>query len=163
MSEQAPEAALEAVEAEQPEPFDPERAAAKIKKANDEARSLRQRLKELEPLAQEAERKREADKTEAERTAQHVAALEARAQEAEARAARLEVAAEKGLTPAQAKRLVGTTREELEADADELLATFKPVEPPRASLDLGPRNAPRQVDDSPRGLIVAGLEASTKR
>lgn len=34
---------------------------------------------------------------------------------------RLEIATEKGLTPAQAKRLVGKDREELEADADELV------------------------------------------
>jgi len=37
---------------------------------------------------------------------------------------RAEVAAEKKLTSAQAKRLVGTTREELAADADELLKDF---------------------------------------
>ena len=34
----------------------------------------------------------------------------------------------KGLTPAQAKRLQGATRDELEADADDLLETFKPAE-----------------------------------
>ena len=38
------------------------------------------------------------------------------------RALRAEVSNAKGLTPTQAKRLVGATREELEADADELLA-----------------------------------------
>lgn len=37
------------------------------------------------------------------------------------RADKVEIAAEKGLTPAQAKRLVGANREELEADADELV------------------------------------------
>lgn len=41
---------------------------------------------------------------------------------------RRDVADEKGLTAAQAKRLVGTTREELEADADDILATL-PVAP----------------------------------
>lgn len=40
---------------------------------------------------------------------------------AELRADRVEIAAEKGLTPKQAKRLQGATREELETDADELL------------------------------------------
>lgn len=40
------------------------------------------------------------------------------------RADRLEVAMEKGLTPAQAKRLQGETKEELEADADEILELF---------------------------------------
>lgn len=41
---------------------------------------------------------------------------------------RLEVASTKGLTPAQAKRLVGTNQEELEADADEFLESIKPGE-----------------------------------
>lgn len=54
-----------------------------------------------------------------------IAALEQKIAEAEAKSTRLEVAAAKGLTPAMAKRLVGTTREELEADADELAAALK--------------------------------------
>ena len=45
----------------------------------------------------------------------------AEAAKAELRADRVEIAAEKGLTPKQAKRLQGATREELETDADELL------------------------------------------
>lgn len=53
---------------------------------------------------------------------ERVAGIEQRAKESEARALRAEVANAKGLTPTQAKRLVGGTREELEADADELLA-----------------------------------------
>lgn len=47
-----------------------------------------------------------------------------KAAKAEARADRIEVAMEKGLTPAQAKRLQGETKEELEADADEILELF---------------------------------------
>lgn len=35
-----------------------------------------------------------------------------------------EIANERGLTPAQAKRLTGKTREELEADADDMVETF---------------------------------------
>lgn len=50
-----------------------------------------------------------------------VAEIERQARESETRAMRAEVANAKGLTPTQAKRLVGATREELEADADELL------------------------------------------
>lgn len=53
---------------------------------------------------------------------ERVAQIEKQATDNEARAMRAEVANAKGLTPSQAKRLVGTTREELEADADELLA-----------------------------------------
>jgi hypothetical protein len=37
---------------------------------------------------------------------------------------KLEVALDKGLTLVQAKRLLGTTKEELEQDADELVASF---------------------------------------
>lgn len=43
---------------------------------------------------------------------------------------RLEVGASKGLTPAQARRLVGSTKEELEADADAFLADIGQVKKP---------------------------------
>jgi cell division septum initiation protein DivIVA len=53
---------------------------------------------------------------------ERVADIERQAKDSEARAMRAEIANAKGLTPSQAKRLVGETREELEADATELLA-----------------------------------------
>lgn len=53
---------------------------------------------------------------------ERVAQIEQQANENESRALRAEVANAKGLTPTQAKRLVGSTRQDLEADADELLA-----------------------------------------
>lgn len=49
---------------------------------------------------------------------------EDKASKAEARAARLSVALDKGLSETQAKRLIGETKEELEADAEELLNSF---------------------------------------
>lgn len=67
-------------------------------------------------------------KTDAERVAGTLAELKARADAADLRAMRAEVAASKGLTTAQARRLQGSTVEELEADADELVAAFKPVD-----------------------------------
>lgn len=70
----------------------------------------------------------EADKTEAQKAKDSAAAAEARARAAEHRADRLEVAAAKGLSPSLAARLVGETREELEADADELLKVVKPAD-----------------------------------
>jgi hypothetical protein len=82
------------------------------------------------------------DKSEAQRLTERAEAAEKRAMDLESRALRLEIASEKGLTTAQAKRLVGSTREELESDADDLIATFpKPVDDPLVppSLDLGPR------------------------
>lgn len=105
----------------------------------------------------------DADKSESEKAAAKVADAEKRAQEAELKALRLEVAATKGLTPAQAKRLVGTTQEELEADADELLETFKPTDDgkgaplgkPREHLRGGgdPTEDPEEMD--PRKLAEA--------
>lgn len=68
----------------------------------------------------------DADKSEIQRERDKAAAADARAKAAELRADRLEVAAAKGLSPSLAARLVGETREELEADADELLKVVKP-------------------------------------
>ncbi|MCX4450708.1 hypothetical protein [Streptomyces sp. NBC_01789] len=48
-------------------PFDRKQAEAKIRKANQEAKNLRQRLKELEPKAAELQRIKDAEKTESER------------------------------------------------------------------------------------------------
>lgn len=101
--------------------FDADRAKEKINRANREAKALRDRLEEAEKRLKDAD---EADKSELQKLTDRVTAAEARAQEAEARALRAEIAAEKGLTASQAKRLVGSNRDELEADADELLEAF---------------------------------------
>jgi hypothetical protein len=55
---------------------------------------------------------------------------------------RAEVAQEKGLTAAQAKRLVGKTRDELAADADDLLKTFAAAG--QSNSPRGPRPDPSQ-------------------
>jgi hypothetical protein len=85
------------------------------KQAKDNGEAAK-KLKEIE----------DAQKSESERNAEKLTALERSAQEATLEAARLRVAIKKGLTETQAKRLVGKTEEELEADADELLSSFKP-------------------------------------
>jgi len=124
----------------------PPEVKAALRKANKEAETLRLRLQEFE----------DRDKSEAQKLAERADAAERRATELETKALRLEVAAEKGLTPAQAKRLVGSTREELESDADELLETFKPAAPAEEpelgfpSLDLGGRGvAPLPLNGDP--------------
>lgn len=90
---------------------------AALKKANAEAAASRHKLQEIE----------DRDKSDGEKLTDRLAAAEKRADAAESHAIRMEVAASKGLTAGQAKRLAGTTREELEADADELLADFAPA------------------------------------
>jgi hypothetical protein len=87
------------------------------RKAESEARVNAEAAKRLK----DAE---DADKSEVQKAADRATAAEKRAEAAEARILRLEIAAEKGLSVAQAKRLVGDSRDELEADADELLEAF---------------------------------------
>ena len=112
----------------------PEWARESLKKANAEAAAYRKKVRDLEPLAKRAKQLEDASKSDIERATEALSAAEKRAQEAEVRALRLEVAAEKGLTPAQARRLVGGTKEELESDADDLLASF-----PSSTPDAAPR------------------------
>jgi hypothetical protein len=106
---------------EQPAPAgdELERTRNALKKANKEAEEFRRRLKEFE----------DSGKSEVEKLTAQVAELTARAERAEADRLRTEVAIEKGLKPAQARRLSGTSREELEADADELLSLFGATAP----------------------------------
>jgi len=82
--EQQPEGTAPAQEAEvtEEEPFDRERAEAKIKKANSEAENLRKRLKELQPLAAKAKELEDAQKSEQERLTEQLTAAEERAAKA---------------------------------------------------------------------------------
>lgn len=119
------------------------------KKALETEREARRAAeKELAKYRKAEQEKADADKGEAEKRA----AAEARAEAAELRALRLEVAAEKGLTPAQAKRLVGASREELEKDADEILVDFPATKQPAA-----PKPDPSQ---GPRGGAPAARPTS---
>lgn len=93
--------------------------------AERDARDWRARAEANEAAAQKVKDAEDAGKTEIQRATEAATAASKRADEAELRALRLEVAHEKGLSPAQAKRLVGKDRAELEADADELLEAFK--------------------------------------
>lgn len=105
---------------------------ARAKQSHAEAKAnadAAKRLKEME----------DADKSEVERASEAAKAAEKRAEEAEARVLRLEIAHDKGLSPSQAKRLVGATREELEADADELLEAFKPSEDDKTDTSRRPK------------------------
>lgn len=111
-------------------------AALALKAANKEAETLRLKVKEFE----------DADKSELEKATNAAADAVKRAEEAELKVLRLEVAGDKGLTPTQARRLVGTTKEELEADADQLLEDFAanskptPKVPPRPKPPAGSKD-----------------------
>lgn len=104
-----------------------------------EARKWERRAKENMEAARRLREAEEAEKTELQKMAERAEAAEKRVAEAEGKLLRLEVAQAKGLTAAQARRLQGATREELEADADDLLAAFgaKKDEPKEGDGDEG--------------------------
>lgn len=79
--EERPEQPSTAPEAEQvdEEPFDVERAKKAISKRNAENKSLRERLKDLEPLAAKAKELQDAQKSEAERLGEQLTAAQERA------------------------------------------------------------------------------------
>lgn len=114
--------------------FDPQRAWNLIQ-------NLRGDLDELKPKAARLKELEDAEKTETQRLSDQLAEESTARQEAERRALVLEIATEKGLTPALAKRLSGSTREELEADADELSALLPPAEDGRTTT---PKSRPQE-------------------
>lgn len=93
-----------------------------------EARKWEQRAKENAPAVKRLAEIEEANKTAEQKSAEAIA----RGEKAEARALRLEVALSKRLDPTLAARLQGSTKEELEADADALMALIPkaPEAPP---------------------------------
>lgn len=103
--------------------------ARKHEKAAKENADAARRLAEIE----------KSGKSEQERLDEARQAAEERAASAEREAARLRVALRKGLSDVQARRLVGDTEEDLEADADELLATFAPAQASDTDLPSRPR------------------------
>ena len=85
--------------------------AAKIKA--EERRKIAEQFADYDDLKQKAAGAKSLE--------DRVAEIEKQAKDSEDRALRAEVANAKGLSATQAKRLIGGTREELEADADDLL------------------------------------------
>ena len=144
---------------EEPEPAPDKGAdpAAEVAKWKGLARKHEQQSKANALAAKKLTELEEKDKSESEKLTDRATVAESRAAEAELRVLKLEVAGEKGLTPSQAKRLQGTDRESLEADADELLESFKPdpdsKKTPRRRPDpnlpgsgLDPNEEPEETD-----------------
>ena len=115
MSENAPET----TPTEAPEAPKPEAPAQDATDWKAEARKWEARAKENSKAADRLAEIEEANKSAEQKAAERLAAAEARAAELETKAVRAEVAAEKGVPVAL---LNGTSREDLEAAADALLA-----------------------------------------
>lgn len=133
--------------------------ARKAKEQQARADALEARLKEIE----------DKDKSEAERHAAAATAADERATRAESELLRLKIAIDKGLTPTQAKRLVGTTEEELAADADEFLesigkGTGDPTEPTAIATPPKPKlQGGASSEDEPNEIDVAAIVGGVPR
>lgn len=112
---------------------------------------------DLQKKAAEYDKTVEAQKTEAQKLTDRATAAEKAAADAALAQARAEVALAKGLTATQAKRLVGTTREELEADAAELLKDLGGAagQQSTTSFDGGARGGSVKPSGAEQGLAEA--------
>ena len=125
-----PEGEVEATEeVVEPKVEIPPEVKRALQKANKEAETLRLKLKDFE----------DRDKTDSQKIQEERDALKIERDSLTLQSLRRDVAEEKGLTPAQARRLVGASREEMEADADDLLETFPKAKPTFGSVGQGPR------------------------
>jgi hypothetical protein len=115
-------AASTATETETDWKAEAEKWKANSRKNEDNAKANAAAAKKLAELE-------EANKSEIEKAQARAEAAEKELNSTRIEALRNSVALDKKLTPSQAKRLVGSTREELEADADELLADLKNTQP----------------------------------
>lgn len=139
-----------------PQPQDLDGLRTALAKEREDRRRFEKEAKASRDAVRRLQEIEDADKTEGQKAAERAAKAEKDAADSVLRADRLEVALAKGLTAGQAKRLVGNTREELEKDADELVAelkgTPKPVSSPKEDLRGGgePEDQPTEMD--PRKL-----------
>ncbi|MFD4442516.1 hypothetical protein ACFWPK_22375 [Nocardia sp. NPDC058519] len=108
--------------------------------------------------ATEFDRLKDSQKTNEQRLNDQLAQVQQENAELKANQLRADVAAAKGLTPKQAARLRGATREELEADADDLLEDFpKPVpltQQPREQLRGGGKPDAEPEENDPHKLAA---------
>lgn len=136
------------------EELDLDRAKAKIAKANQEAASLRRRLKEAEPMAQKAREAEEAAKDEKTKLTEAKEAAAQEAAEARSEAIRLRMAIKHGLTEDDLDLLGSGSEEEIEARALRVAELSKGQEPenndrvPRERLRPGavPSAEPEETD-----------------
>lgn len=118
------------------------------KKAEDDFKALQQQVADSQKTAEQ-------------KTADALAAAQSSANEAAAKALRYEVAAEKGLSLSLAARLTGSTKEELEADADQLMSLIPQAPPADNAPPAGPTVPGQQPGSTAAGALVtdADLEA----
>lgn len=160
MSEDAP-AVVEPVvvvapEAETDEPFDKQRALDKITKANNEAKGLRSRVKELEAYEAKVREIEDAKKPEMDRLSERATKAEQRAQELESNLIRERIARRHSISDDDLDLLGSGSEEQIEARAQRIAAlkaasTPAPVAAPpsdRSREQLRPGATPAEAPNA---------------
>lgn len=92
-----------------------------------QSRTQEDKNKALQKELDELKSKSDGEKSDVDKLKERLDKAETDLQKTQLDALRLRIASRKGLSEAQAKRLQGTTEEELEEDADDILEHFKPA------------------------------------
>ena len=142
-----------------PEEFDPAKAWDLITKLREQKNDPAV-AKELSELRAKTQAFEDEKRTDVEKAQARADIAEKALAESVASSLRSAIALEKGLTASQAKRLVGATREELEADATELLADFPKAVVPKAPNTDGQGNVGGPIE-GPKQLTENDLDAMT--
>jgi len=109
-----------------------DQTAQHLKAARAEAKEWRAKFQEAQGRLSKLDELEDASRSELEKAANRAAKAEQAAQSASLEALRWQVAAERGLPAALARRLQGSTKAELEADADDLVQMAQPRRVPDA-------------------------------
>lgn len=132
-----------------------EKLEAEVEKWKGLSRKHEDRAKENADAATELKKLQDADKSDSQKAADKAADAEKRATEAEAKALRLEVAIDKapeGMSLAQvrklSKRLSGSSKDELEEDAEELFADFAPKSDADTDTDDDEKDDEKKDEDA---------------
>lgn len=140
-------------EGDEDDRFDATRARRKIEKANREAKALRERIKVLEPLAAEAEKRRKGEQTEAQRLTEEKAALEVELAELRTTNVRREAAEAANLPARLVKYINAAEPAEALAQAKELAKEFGTAEPRKPDYRQGARGSSNAGGQSSDDLI----------
>src|SRR5215471_10455516 len=145
-------------------PASADQTVAQMRKAREQAREWRTKHDEVYRQLEEERRKQGGSQSELDRLTNQVKSLTERVQAAEQareqaqlRALRVQVASRKGLPARLAARLQGETEEDIEADADDILASL----PARDTGGPGPEGQNGSAGPPPR-QTNAGLHAQGK-
>lgn len=135
---------------------------AEVDRWKREKRKWEERAKSNSDAAKKLAEIEERDKTEQQKLSERMAEFEKRAAEAESKVMRFEVATEKEVPKHLHRFLTGSTREELEEQADALLEALKPAENeggpvrrPRETLRSGVKPSAEGLEMDPRKLAAA--------